>query len=69
MNIKNAQTQTNANVQAKANLIWETATHLFGEYKPHEYGRVILQMTVIKRFDDSLKKTKKDVLAMVERFY
>lgn len=60
------QKQTNINVKEKANLIWEIATHLYGEYKPHEYGRVILPMTVIKRFDDSLKKTKKQVLATVQ---
>ena len=66
MDTKHAQSQTNVNIQATANLIWEVATHLYGEYKPHEYGRVILPMTVIKRFDDSLRKTKKDVLAMVE---
>lgn len=60
------QKQTNINVREKANLIWEIATHLYGEYKPHEYGRVILPMTVIKRFDDSLKKTKQQVLDTVK---
>ena len=39
-------------IQAKANLIWEVATKLVGVYKPHEYGKVILPMTVLKRFDD-----------------
>ena len=63
METKGLQKQTNVNVQEKANLIWEIATHLYGEYKPHEYGRVILPMTVIKRFDDSLKNTKAAVLA------
>lgn len=48
--IDSIQKQTNTNVQEKANLIWEIATHLYGEYKPHEYGKVILPMTVIKRF-------------------
>ena len=62
MAIEQLQKQTNRNVQEKANLIWEIATHLYGEYKPHEYGRVILPMTVIKRFDDSLKPTKEAVL-------
>ena len=57
METNKIQKQTNTNVQEKANLIWEIATHLYGEYKPHEYGRVILPMTVIKRFDDSLKNT------------
>lgn len=63
METNKIQKQTNVNVQEKANLIWEIATHLYGEYKPHEYGRVILPMTVIKRFDDSLKNTKDAVLA------
>lgn len=66
MAMNELQKQTNKNIREKANLIWEIATHLYGEYKPHEYGRVILPMTVIKRFDDSLKDTKQAVLAMVK---
>jgi type I restriction enzyme M protein len=62
MAIRDMQKQTNTNIQEKANLIWEIATHLYGEYKRHEYGKVILPMTVIKRFDDALKDTKKDVV-------
>ena len=58
------QDQTNINIQEKANLIWEIATHLVGLYKPHEYGKVILPMTVLKRFDDALAETKDDVIAM-----
>ena len=61
------QKQSSNNVREKANLIWEIATKLYGEYKPHEYGRVILPMTVIKRFDDSLKETKASVLEMVKK--
>lgn len=61
------QKQTNVNVSEKASLIWDIATHLYGEYKPHEYGRVILPMTVIKRFDDCLKPTKEKVLATYKR--
>lgn len=63
MSIEKLQKQSNANIQEKANLIWEIATHLYGEYKPHEYGKVILPMTVIKRFDDALKDTKALVVA------
>lgn len=66
MSMEKLQKQTNINVREKANLIWEIATHLYGEYKPHEYGRVILPMTVIKRFDDCLKDTKEAVLKMVK---
>ena len=54
------------NIQAKANLIWEVATKLVGVYKPHEYGKVILPMTVLKRFDDILKPTKQAVLDKYE---
>lgn len=63
MAINELQKQTNINIQEKANLIWEIATHLVGFYKPHEYGKVILPMTVLKRFDDALAATKDEVLA------
>ncbi len=63
MTINELQKQTNTNIQEKANLIWEIATHLVGFYKPHEYGKVILPMTVLKRFDDALAATKDKVLA------
>lgn len=45
--------------QENANLIWNAANSLFGAYKPHEYGLVILPMCVIKRFHDCLE-TKKE---------
>lgn len=54
------------NINAKANLIWEVATKLVGVFKPHEYGKVILPMTVLKRFDDILKPTKQAVLEKYE---
>lgn len=66
METSKIQKQTSVNVQEKANLIWAIADLLRGEYKPHEYGRVIIPMTVIKRFDDSLKGTKAAVLAKVK---
>ena len=66
MSIEELQKQSNINIQEKANLIWEIATHLYGEYKPHEYGKVILPMTVIKRFDDALKNTKQAVVDKVK---
>ena len=67
MTINELQKQTNTNIQEKANLIWEIATHLVGLYKPHEYGKVILPMTVLKRFDDALAPTKKNVLETAEK--
>ncbi len=51
-----------ANVNEKANLIWAIADKLTGVYKPHEYGKVILPLTVIRRFDCILADTKEDVL-------
>lgn len=50
------------NIQEKANLIWNVANSLFGAYKPHEYGLVILPMAVIKRFHDCLLPTRDKVL-------
>lgn len=55
---------TTTNIQEKANLIWAIANHLLGLFKPHEYGKVILPMTVLKRFDDALKETKQEVLSL-----
>ena len=50
-----------ANISEKANLIWAIADKLTGVYKPHEYGEVILPLTVIKRFDCVLADTKEAV--------
>jgi type I restriction enzyme M protein len=50
-----------SNVNEKANLIWAIADKLTGVYKPHEYGEVILPLTVIRRFDCILSDTKEAV--------
>lgn len=49
-------------INQKADLIWAIADKLTGVYKPHEYGEVILPLTVIRRFDCILSDTKDDVL-------
>lgn len=49
-------------VNEKASLIWAIADKLTGVYKPHEYGEVILPLTVIRRFDCILRDTKDVVL-------
>ena len=51
-----------ANINEKANLIWAIADKITGVYKPHEYGEVILPLTVIRRFDCVLAATKNAVL-------
>lgn len=55
------------NIGEKANLIWNVANSLFGAYKPHEYGLVILPMAVIKRFHDCLLPTRDKVLETYEK--
>lgn len=60
--------QTAINISEKANLIWNIADIIGqGLYKPHEYGKIILPMTVIKRFNDTLMPTKQAVLDMYEK--
>lgn len=51
-----------SNINEKAALIWAIADKLTGVYKPHEYGEVILPLTVIRRFDCILSATKNAVL-------
>jgi type I restriction enzyme M protein len=55
-----------SNISEKAALIWAIADKLTGVYKPHEYGEVILPMTVIRRFDSILSDTKSAVLNKFE---
>lgn len=69
--------EVGVNIQEKATVIWNVANHLFGYFKPHEYGLAILPMTVVKRFHDCLLPTWQQVqdtyekvknLAVVEGF-
>jgi len=46
----------------KVGFIWSVADLLRGDYKPHEYGRVILPLTVLRRLDATLAPTKAAVL-------
>ena len=55
-------------VSEKASLIWSIADKLTGIYKPHEYGDVILPLTVLKRFDSVLSDTKSKVLEASKKF-
>ena len=54
--------------QENANLIWNAANSLFGAFKPHEYGLVILPMCVIKRFHDCLLPTHDAVMEAKKKF-
>ena len=50
-----------------ANLIWQIADLLRGPYRPPQYERVMLPMTVLRRFDCVLAPTKAKVLAAHSR--
>ena len=50
-----------------ANLIWQIADLLRGPYRPPQYERVMLPMTVLRRFDCVLAATKGKVLAWPTR--
>lgn len=49
------------NIAEKATIIWNVADMLRGPFKPHEYGLVILPMTVVKWFHDCLSPTHEAV--------
>ncbi len=46
-----------------ANLIWQIADLLRGPYRPPQYERVMLPMTVLRRFDCVLARSKPKVLS------
>jgi type I restriction enzyme M protein len=49
-------------VRELANFIWSVADLLRGDYKQADYGKVILPLTVLRRMDCVLSKTKDKVL-------
>lgn len=49
------------------NLIWQIADLLRGPYRPPQYERVMLPMTVLRRFDCVLAPTKSKVLAEYDK--
>ena len=58
----NARTHTEL-----ANFIWSICNLLRGPYKRNEYRKVILPLTVLRRFDCVLAATKKDMLAAAKK--
>ena len=49
-------------IRNHAAFIWSVADLLRGDYKQSEYGKVILPLTVLRRFDCVLAPTKDAVL-------
>ncbi|QWH59502.1 SAM-dependent DNA methyltransferase [Bacillus mycoides] len=56
------------NFQDKVSFIWSIAEVLRGPYKPEDYGKVVLPLAVLRRFDCVLENTKDEVLANFEKF-
>jgi type I restriction enzyme M protein len=54
------------NVKESANFIWGIADILRGDYKQSDYGKVILPLTVLRRLDCVLEKSKAEVLKKFE---
>lgn len=54
------------NQQALSAFIWSVADLLRGDYKPADYGKVILPFTVLRRLDCVLAPTKAEVLTEYE---
>ena len=67
MNSNDLIVNVGKNSNDTAALVWSVADDLVGAYKPHEYGLVILPMTVIKRFHDCLLPTREKVLTTYEK--
>jgi type I restriction enzyme M protein len=56
-----------AGFQDKVAFIWSIADLLRGDYKPSEYGRVVLPLVTLRRLDCVLAPTKAAVLTEYER--
>ena len=49
-------------IKNHAAFIWSVADLLRGDYKQSEYGKVVLPLTVLRRFDCVLAPVKQDML-------
>ena len=57
-----------ANHQNRVNFIWSIANLLRDDFKRAKYADVILPLTVLRRLDCALEKTKSDVLKRYEQY-
>lgn len=49
------------------NFVWSIADQLRGAYRPHQYGGVILPMTILRRLDCVLEPTRDEVRALAAK--
>lgn len=57
-----------SNFEDKANLIWDIADLLRGDYKPREYVDVILPLTVFRRLDQAMEENREAVWREKEKY-
>ncbi len=62
INTKLLWDETPIDVSSEANFIWSIANKLRGSYMPDKYGDVIIPMTIVRRFECALEKTKDAVV-------
>lgn len=58
------RTMANGNLSA---FIWSVADLLRGDYKPSDYGKVILPFTILRRLDCCLEPTRTQTLEEIQR--
>lgn len=54
-------------ISEEANFIWSIANKLRGTYMPDKYGDVIIPMTIIRRFECALAKTKAGCRSQIQQ--
>ena len=54
-------------ITSEANFIWGIANKLRGSFMPDHYGDVIIPMTILRRFECALEKTKDAVVAQYQK--
>ncbi len=50
------------------NFVWSIADQLRGVYKPHQYGGVILPLTILRRLDCILEPTRDEVRSLAKKY-
>jgi len=55
-------------VSSLGNFVWSIADQLRGVYKPHQYGGVILPLTILRRLDCILEPTRDEVRSLAKKY-
>jgi type I restriction enzyme M protein len=62
------QTMGADTLSSLGNFVWSIADQLRGVYKPHQYGNVILPMTILRRLDCILEPTRDNVRVLAQKY-